>query len=335
MTAPSWRSTLTPVEQEQVRALIDAATHVDGVAPVGEQVLRELPHDRTKHLIAVDGGGDVVGYLNVAPGRDGDDAMGELVVEPRARRRGIGTALLRAATEAEDGRVRFWAHGTLPAARAIADVLGMTVVRELRQMRRTLREVPQLVVSEGISLRTYQGPSDDAELLRVNNAAFAWHPEQGGWEQADLDERRGESWFDPEGLFLAFDDTTGQLLGFHWTKVHAEHPGLGEVYVVGVDPAAQGRGLGRALTVVGLQHLARRLNSESPPDDIPGSLRSCPPDDIPGSLRSCPPEVMLYVEADNTAAVKTYERLGFAVSSVDTAYRPVGAAAIDASGTHS
>ena len=83
--------------------------------------------------------------------------------------------------------------------------------------------------------------------------------------------------------------------------MHADEPGLGEVYVVGVDPAAQGRGLGRALTVVGMEHLAGRLIAHDQPDPV---------------------AVMLYVEADNTAAVKTYERLGFAVSSVDTAYRP-------------
>jgi mycothiol synthase len=310
VTAPHWRTALTPVEQEQVRAVIEAATRSDGVAPVGDQVLRELPHSRTRHLVAADGD-VVVGYLNLTPGRDDADAMGELVVHPDARRRGIGTTLLRAAAGDADGAVRFWAHGTLPAARAVADALAMAVVRELMQMRRTLRDVPELVVSEGITIRTYQGASDDAELLRVNNAAFAWHPEQGGWEQSDLDERRGESWFDPEGLFLAVDDDTGALLGFHWTKVHADEPGLGEVYVVGVDPAAQGRGLGRALTVVGMQHLAGRLISHGPP------------------------EVMLYVEADNTAAVKTYERLGFAVSSVDTAYRPTSSANTHAGGSHS
>ncbi len=313
MTAPHWRTVLTPVEQQQVRAVIEAATRVDGVAPVGEQVLRELPHARTRHVVVADDD-TVVGYLNLTPGHDDADAMGELVVHPDARRRGIGTALLRAAADELGGAVRFWAHGTLPAARAVADALEMTVVRELMQMRRTLRDVPELVVPDGISIRTYRGAPDDAELLRVNNVAFAWHPEQGGWEQADLDERRGESWFDPEGLFLALDDDTGALLGFHWTKVHADEPGLGEVYVVGVDPAAQGRGLGRVLTVVGMQYLADRLTSHDQPDGTP--------------------EVMLYVEADNASAVKTYERLGFAVSSVDTAYRPASPANIHVDGTH-
>jgi mycothiol synthase len=143
-----------------------------------------------------------------------------------------------------------------------------------------------------VLLRTYADPDDDAELLRVNNAAFSWHPEQGGWTEADIAERRGESWFDPEGLFLAFDQKSGALLGFHWTKVH--DAGLGEVYIVGVDPQSQGRGLGATLTLVGLHHLAGRLGPDA--------------------------EVTLYVEADNSAAVKTYERLGFSVFATDVAY---------------
>ena len=162
------------------------------------------------------------------------------------------------------------------------------------QMRRSLRDVPELVVPDGVTIRTYRGASDDAELLRVNNAAFSWHPEQGGWTEADVAERRGEPWFDPQGLFLAFDsgNDPGALLGFHWTKVHG--PTLGEVYVVGVDPSAQGRGLGATLTLVGLHHLADRLGEAA--------------------------EVTLYVEADNSAAVKTYERLDFAVFTADVAY---------------
>jgi mycothiol synthase len=151
-------------------------------------------------------------------------------------------------------------------------------------------------VPDGVRIRTYAGTADDAELLRVNNAAFATHPEQGGWSAADLDERRSESWFDPEGLFLAFDEQTDALRGFHWTKVHSDQTGLGEVYVVGVDPAAQGSGLGGLLTAVGVAHLARRLGG------------------------TAEPTVMLYVESDNTAALKTYQRLGFTQFSVDTAY---------------
>ncbi|BBZ24514.1 mycothiol synthase [Mycolicibacter hiberniae] len=297
MTAPHWHGALTADQQRQIRELIAAAGEHDGVAPVGEQVLRELAAARTEHLVVADGAA-VVGYLNLAAG----DAipMAELVVAPPARRRGLGTAMARAALARTGGQNRFWAHGTLPAARATAQALGLVAVRELLQMRRSLRGIPQPVIPPGVSIRSYAGPADDPELLRVNNAAFAWHPEQGGWTADDLAHRRAEDWFDPAGLFLAFEGPT--LLGFHWTKIHRDKPGAesaGEVYVVGVDPAAQGRGLGRVLTEVGLAYLAERLADADPPI------------------------VLLYVEADNTAALRTYEQLGFAVYSVDTAYAAV------------
>jgi mycothiol synthase len=189
---------------------------------------------------------------------------------------------------------RIWAHGNLEPARAAAKSLGVEAVRELLQMRRPLTNLPTPTTPDGVRIDTYRGPDDDAELLRVNNAAFSWHPEQGGWTEADIAERRDEPWFEPEGLFLAFDEQSGELLGFHWTKVHND--GLGEVYVVGVDPVAQGRGIGASLTLIGLHHLAERLS---------------------GNSQSA---VMLYVEADNSAAVNTYRRLGFEVFGIDVAY---------------
>ena len=289
MSSIGWRAGLSDDEQRRIRELIAAARQEDGVAPVGDQVLRELAHDRTRHLLAVEGD-DILGYLNLTA----DPAMAELVVRPDARRRGIGSAMARAGLSEGGDDTRIWAHGNLEAARATANALGLAVVRELLQMRRPLTDLPPVTAAEGVRITTYSGAADEAELLRVNNAAFAWHPEQGGWTAADIAERRGEQWFDPAGLFMAVDEQTDKLLGFHWTKVH--NADLGEVYVVGVDPAAQGRGLGATLTLVGLNHLAVRLSESEPPT------------------------VMLYVEADNSAAVKTYQRLGFDVFSVDAAY---------------
>lgn len=306
MTASDWRPALTPEEQHDIRELVTVATEFDGIAPVGEQVLRELPHHRTGHLVSSDSDGRIIGYLNLTPSRDGGAAMAELVVHPQERRRGVGGALARAALARTAGRNQFWAHGTLQPARATASGLGLVAVRELMQMRRPLRDVAEPVVPDrlrGVRIRTYAGPSDDAELLRVNNAAFSYHPEQGGWSERELAERRGEPWFDPAGLFLAFagphDSGDDTLLGFHWTKVHPDPAGLGEVYVLGVDPVAQGSGLGQLLTSIGLTSLAQRLADKSDPT------------------------VMLYVESDNVAAVRTYQKAGFAVFSVDTAYARV------------
>lgn len=295
MTGLAWQQPVSPDDQRQIREVILAATRIDGVAPVGEQVLRELPLSRTRHLVATDDQ-RIVGYLNLAHPGGGSAPMAELVVMPAARQRGIGSAMVKSAIDKGGESTRFWAHGNLGPARATAAALGLKPVREMWQMHRNLGDLPPVTVPDGIKVRTYRGPADDAELLRVNNAAFSWHPEQGGWTTGDIDERRSELWFDPEGLFLAFDERTGKLAGFHWTKIHLDHPDVGEVYILGVDPSQQGRGLGRALTLVGLHHLAERLSD------------------------AIEPSVILYTEADNAAAVRTYQRLGFEVTGVDTAY---------------
>ena len=170
----------------------------------------------------------VVGYLDLAPATDEGPAMAELVVHPQWRRRGIGSAMARTALAEGGSGTRIWAHGNLEPARATAKAVGLTPVRELLQMRRPLtgacrrrhraRSAPS--DSGGRAGQHLPRPDDDAELLRVNNAAFAWHPEQSGWTAADIAERRGEPWFDAAGLFMAFEEQTGKLLGFHWTKVH-------------------------------------------------------------------------------------------------------------------
>ncbi|WP_280474841.1 mycothiol synthase [Nocardia asiatica] len=288
-------------DADTARAITDLlarAGAADGVAPVSEQAVFSLTSDdgvAARHLLGRRDG-TIAGYANLVPAHGEHPAMAEVAVDPSQRGHGLGTDLVAAALAAGGPGARVWAHGDRPAAKAVAARLGLRTARELWQMRRSLAtpELPELAVPEGLTVRTYAGAADDAELVRVNSAAFAWHPEQGGWTARDIEIRRAESWFDPAGLFLALDaDVPDRLLGFHWTKVHyADDPPLGEVYVVGIDPAAQGRGLGRLLTLAGLRHLRDRGLSE----------------------------VLLYTEADNVAAVRTYTRLGFAPAHVDVAY---------------
>ncbi|MET9488402.1 mycothiol synthase [Nocardia sp. NPDC006630] len=280
----------------EVRGVLERATVADGVAPVSEQAVLSLAADVPAEHLVQQWDGAVAGYANVAPAHGEHPAMAEVAVDPRFRRQGLGAGLVAAALAAGGPDARVWAHGNLPPAQAVAARLGLRVARELWQMRRDLAtpELPELVIPAGLELRTYAGPSDDAEILRVNGAAFSWHPEQGAWTERDIEARRAESWFDPKGLFLAFDPADpDRILGFHWTKVHFdEDPHIGEVYVVGVDPQAQGRGLGRLLTLAGLHYLRDR------------------------GLGA----VLLYTEADNAAAVNTYTKLGFGPAHVDVAY---------------
>ena len=89
----------------------------------------------------------------------------------------IGSAMARDALAEGGSNARVWAHGDMEPARAVAAKLGVTAVRELLQMRRPLTDLPPVPIPAGVRITTYAGPDDDAvELLRVNNAAFAWPP---------------------------------------------------------------------------------------------------------------------------------------------------------------
>ncbi|ELP64218.1 mycothiol synthase [Streptomyces turgidiscabies] len=285
---------LTPEQADAVLALLADAARADGQQAVSEQgrlQLRGGAREGVSHfLLSV--GGELVGYAQLEDTDPVEAPAAELAVHPAHRGHGHGRALGSALLAASGKRLRVWAHGGHSAARHLAQVLGLTLFRELRQLRRPLTdlELPEPKLPEDVTVRTFVPGEDDAAWLAVNAAAFAHHPEQGSLTQRDLDDRKGEAWFDPEGFFLAFRD--GELVGFHWTKTHAAER-LGEVYVIGLRPGAQGGGLGRALTTIGLRHLAER------------------------GL----PTAMLYVDADNTAAVSLYERLGFDTHETDLMYR--------------
>ncbi len=305
---------LTEAQAARVLPLAEAATERDSVGPLSEHVLLHLRYGgdaQARNLLLTVGPG-LAGYAHLDPGDPDEGPAAELVIHPDYRGRGLGLALTRALlAEAAPQPLRVWAHGDLPAAGALADRAGFTRIRSLWTMQRPLADpLPDPVFPPGVTLRTFSVGRDEAAWLELNRKAFASHPEQGGWTAEDVSLRERESWFDPAGFFLA--ERSGKLAGFHWTKIHTgeenenpaglshESPGdgsIGEVYVVGVDPAEQGSGLGRALTLAGLDYLRCR------------------------GL----PSVMLYVDEDNTPAIRLYESLGFAHQGTDVMFQhPAG-----------
>jgi mycothiol synthase len=292
------RGELSPEEAQAVLRLAGAATAHDGVGPLSEQVMLHVrdggdPGDRSVLLWQ---GGELAGFAHLDPAAGPAGSSGELAVHPAHRRQGLGRMLMRAIAAEAGGRpVRLWAHGDLPAAAALAASAGLTRTRALWRMSRSLRApLPEPRLAPGITVRTFVPGQDEPEWLALNARAFAGHPEQGRWTREDIDRREREPWFDPGGFFLAARGE--RLAGFHWTKIHlAGGPGggpVGEVYVIGVDPAEQGTGLGRALTLAGLHYLRARGLAE----------------------------VMLYVEESNPAAIRLYESLGFSRAATDVMY---------------
>jgi mycothiol synthase len=301
MIAPTVQHRLSGQDVVEVRSLIEAVTAADRTPPLSDHVMLHLPRggdSDVRHLL-VRGDAGLVGYahLDVTDRVAGPSA--ELAVHPSARGQGIGRALAEELMrQSPDGRLRLWAHGDHPAAGKLAASLGFERSRSLWQMRRPLSSVlPDVTLPEGIAVRTFVVGQDEQAWTEINNRAFADHPDQGGWGVEEVMVREAEPWFDPSGFFLAFRGSA--LVGFHWTKVHGgttqgghAHDALGEVYVVGVDPSEQGRGLGPALTLLGLHHLQKQGLAE----------------------------VMLYVDEGNTNAIRVYERLGFTRHATDVCF---------------
>lgn len=314
----TWRNGLDEAEASEVMTLLAETEASDGVAPAGEHVLMRLKAHLgvveqiepvqadvggSEHFIVRDPGGKLAGYAHLDTEHEksaGGPLVAELAVHPGHRRNGIGTRLVEALLDraelspepgTDTGLLRIWSHGEHPGALRLAERFGLVRARELWRMGRDVAgaELPEADPPEDVTIRAFRPGADEADVVRVNHRAFAWHPEQGGMTEADLRVKEREDWFDPAGFLLAVD-AHDRLLGFHWTKVHPD--GVGEVYVLGVDPATQGSGLGRSLTVAGLRYLRDA---------------------------GCR-QVMLYVEADNTPAVKVYERLGFQRWDVDVQF---------------
>jgi mycothiol synthase len=258
-----------------------ASAETDGAEPLDEGAWRRLRHHAEELVVRLDPG---AGFTVV------DGELLHLVVAPSHRRQGLGARLLADAAGRRSGPWQAWSHGDHPAAAALARRTGFDRVRELWVMRRSLAGIEQLpdnlrLTAPSLEVRSFQ-PGDEPELLRVNAAAFAHHPEQGSMDSDELAERMAEPWFDPADLIVAVDGA--RMYGFHWTKRHSATQG--EVYVVAIDPDTQGQGLGRTLVDVGLRHL-RSVGME---------------------------DVLLYVESDNVPAVRLYEGLGFTHAPADT-----------------
>ena len=307
---------LLPGDVQAVHRLVEQVEASDGIAPLSEHVLLHLPYggDAEVRNLLVRDGSEVLAYAHLDVTDQVDGSSAELAVAPGVRGQGLGRALVtELLQQVPDGRLRLWAHGDRSEAAALAQHLGFRRSRVLFQMRRSLTApLPEPVTPDGVVLRTFVPGRDEQAWTELNNRAFVHHPDQGGWGMNEVELREKEPWFDPAGFFLAERD--GSLVGFHWTKVHGghdgdaphehdhghshpdhehhDHPPIGEVYIVGVDPSEQGRGLGPWLTLVGLHSLAQRGLSE----------------------------VLLYVDESNTAAVRTYERLGFGRHMTDVMY---------------
>jgi mycothiol synthase len=296
---------------DAIDALIQEVTAIDGVPPVGEHKYLKLHNgaDSARAILAWDGD-RLVGYAQLLLAET--LATAEVVVCPTSRRRGIGGQLLDTvkalARKAEASELKLWAYGALPASEAIARSRSIALSRSLLQLERSLDDLPSTSLPIGYAIRTFDVRRDKAAWLALHNAVFADHPENGTWSEDDLEMRLRQPWFDAGDFLLAEracpEERGAEMVGFNWLKRVPEAPPErpeGEIYIIGVSDSERGRGLGRALALLGLHHLRAE------------------------GMKSC----TLFVEADNASALALYRSLGFSTRHTHRCYSvPLTAAAV-------
>ena len=296
---------LDAAERADLVALLDRSTRADNHPAFPDPEVGV--DDERRVLLAYNGdGASLVGAALISPTQGGWTSV-HAVVDPAHRDGGMRAQLLKAALSETQGPVRLWAMRATDQDDADAASLGFTPERDLLQMRVPLPLAPDVTASaRPVITRPFVPGQDDDEWLRINNLAFAGHPEQGGWTLDQLHTRLRADWVDLNGFLMGEDPDGSGLVGSCWTKIHrhlddsddsVDADDLGEIYVIAVDSARHGEGWGRALTVAGLEWLTAQGLTTG----------------------------MLYTTASNTAAVMLYRSLGFEVAHTDRSYVPVPA----------
>ncbi|MCP4306903.1 MAG: mycothiol synthase [bacterium] len=287
-------SRLHPDDRGEVQKLIKSVEQYDDAPPLSEDKTMRLDGGlEVRERVARTADGSLIGYGQAVWHRGEREGSGhwalEVVICPEARHTSAPALLIDMLRgDVGEGSPLLWARSQYVAAAAAQS--GWIVERTLLEMRRALPIEETSDEFAGFELRTFRMGVDERAWLDANNAAFAGHPENGRMRRRDLESRMARSWFDPRGFFLAWEND--RLAGSCWTKIHDD--GLGEIYIIGVVPGWEGRGLGKGLVLHGLNYL--------------------------GNTRHLA-RAMLFVESANDRALGLYRELGFEAERTVAAYR--------------
>jgi mycothiol synthase len=211
----------------------------------------------------------------------------ETAIHPAVRSSAAGVLVEAAVEAAGEEPIQLWATADETVAAALD--AGLAEMRRVVHLIRPLPPAEPARLPGAFTLSRFRPHADVEAFLEVSNAAFAGHPDKGGWTATTVHRRTERSWFDPDGCFLARDQ--GRVVGICWTKLHPRR--AGEIYIIAVHPDAQGRSLATGLALTALWDLHERRGAAT---------------------------AMVYTDEDNSRARGLYRRLGFEMLRVNRCF---------------
>ena len=218
-----------------------------------------------KDMFVVEMSSEIIGFMNVTAELKIGCVVLDCLVQPKHRSKGLAKQLLgyvtRRAKELKAKTVKVSIRQDNLIAKKVLTRLGFRPVREFPELRLHLNKVrlPDVTHHDYISRHLQLG--EEGKLTRLQNRCFADHWGYNPNTTEEIAYALNLSHCSPEDVVFIYE--RDKPIGYCWTEVNYETDVVnggkkGRIFMLGVDPDYQDKGIGKIALLAGLTLLKNR-----------------------------------------------------------------------------
>jgi polyphosphate kinase len=209
------------------------------------------------NLFIAEQAGHLVGYAGVRPELSIGRVVLSCFIELKHLRRGLFTNLINPALgrsrELGGKVVQVNIFQNRRAVRSLFEKMGFRTVRQFLELRLDLSKTHLTNIGKICSGCRSLHHDEEDKLVHLQNRSFS-----GTWgynlnTREDILRRLQHPHCSIRDVIAAFDQ--GKPTAYCWTRLDPKKKGYGRIYMLGVDPDHQGRGMGKEVLMAGLSDL--------------------------------------------------------------------------------
>jgi len=220
-------------------------------------------HFPENNLFIAEMAGVVIGYADVKPELDIGRVVLNFLVHPKHRGRGLLASKIidRAIGRTRELGVKVVHVNILKdsvTAKKLLTKMGFRFVRRFLELKVDLSKIPLPDISQITPRCHHLERGEEDRLTEIQNRSFA---DTWGYNTNTVEEiiyRVNLPNCSPEDIILACD--ADKPIGYCWTRINfwknkAKSKSNGRIYMLGVDPDHQGKGIGKQVLLAGLSYM--------------------------------------------------------------------------------